>query len=215
MPHTGRNPPNSGESLGEMSVNQYRGILQLTTGEKRLLYQRRPLRAKGTHPVNKHKSCQTVAFFTEKHIHPIRLIISTGYKCFSAREFQGNRLMVSAERHHHLTIFRKPGGFRLTKCQSGARMSAANSSATPRICRHRVMSGSWENPPASGFRGVISQENNSRKYPVNLSKNPVNLSNFIELSRSSGGASHFPSCPGFRYRVDIISVDSFLELIPA
>ncbi|MCY4060194.1 MAG: hypothetical protein OXG44_19600, partial [Gammaproteobacteria bacterium] len=47
--------------------------------------------------------------------------------------------------------------------------------ANPRNCRHRRTQGTWQNSPAPGFRGVISQE----KIAVYLPKNLVNLSNFI------------------------------------
>ena len=59
----------------------------------------------------------------------------------------------------------------------------------------------WQNSPARGLRGVKTQENNSRKYPVNLWKNPVNLSNFIEFfgnSVSEGeatGSAMIPESP--------------------
>ncbi len=51
MPHGGRNPPNSGESFGEVSVYQYRGTLQLTTGEKRLLFCKAPIEGKRYTPI--------------------------------------------------------------------------------------------------------------------------------------------------------------------
>ena len=66
--------------------------------------------------------------------------------------------------------------------------------AFPRICRYHGLGGPWQNSPAPGFRGVISKENNSRKYPVNLSKNPVNLSNFIEIY---GNSIFSNEAPGF------------------
>ena len=44
---------------------------------------------------------------------------------------------------------------------------------------------------------------------------PREFIQFYRIIQESGVIECFPSCPGFRYRVDIISVDSFFELIPA
>ena len=78
-------------------------------------------------------------------------------------------------------VFDRPG--------AGLRGERTKNPAFARICRHRWSRGSWQYSPAPGFRGVISQENNSRKYLVNLSKNTVNLSEFIEFYRNSLSSS--------------------------
>ena len=89
-------------------------------------------------------------------------------------------------------VFDRPG--------AGLRGERTEIPAFARICRHGRRSGPWQYSPAPGFRGVISQENNSRKYPVNLSKNPVNLSEFIEFygnSLSPGEATGSAMIPAF------------------
>ena len=50
--------------------------------------------------------------------------------------------------------------------------------AFARICCHRARRGSWQNSPAPHFRGDISPKN---LISGNLSKNPVNLSIFIDI----------------------------------
>ena len=73
--------------------------------------------------------------------------------------------------------------------------------ATPRICSYCARRASWQNSPASRPGCVLSQENNSQKYPVNLSKNPVNLSYFIEFygnfifSNEAPGFAIIPKSP--------------------
>ena len=74
--------------------------------------------------------------------------------------------------------------------------------ANPRICRHRVERGPWQNSPALGCGGGIRPSKpvfaraSARicahfpsKIFSNLSKNPVNLSNFIVFFRNSGSSS--------------------------
>ncbi len=105
--------------------------------------------------------------------------------------------------------FSETGVFRLTKCQSGTRVSptknpkvlitkkAPQLPAFPRICRHHGSSGPWQNPPASGFRGALCQEN---KFSVFYRKTPSiyrYLSNFTEIPPVANEPVGFTIIPEF------------------
>ena len=96
-----------------------------------------------------------------------------------------SRAALGAQRHANPRLCRcahASGAVVSSQCLFGRGISAP---AFARIFRHRRGRGPWQNSPAPGFRGVKPQENNSRKYPVNLPKNTVNLSKFIEFFGNS------------------------------
>ena len=114
-------------------------------------------------------------------------------------------------------------------CAHAKRARVNFTPANPRICRHRAERGPWQNSPAFGCGGGIrpskpvfaraSARICAHRAPVvaricahfpskifsNLSKNPVNLSNFIVFFRNSGSSS----APG---RFDILGEFSLIPM---